>query len=72
MRQGIVTHNPFRFATRDMPTHKRVEARFEIRARIQGQIDAIDRDIVLALSRRDAKAIAELTDRRNRLAEEMP
>lgn len=72
MRQGIMTHNPFRFATRGMPTHTRVEARFELRARIQGQIDAIDRDIALAIQTRNHSAIADLTERRNRLAEEMP
>lgn len=72
MRQSIVTHNPFLFArgTPDKVVH--VEAKFELRARIRNQIEALDRDIQQAMRARKPNRVIELTERRNRLVRELP
>lgn len=73
MRQSVVTYNPFDLATRGMPESvPKIEARFEIRARIQNQIDAIDRDIQQAIRGHKINLIESLTLTRNRLMRELP
>ncbi len=72
MRQTIVTHNPFMYAKGRPDNSVRVEASFEKRARIQGQIDAIDKDLAFAIKNHRADSVLSLTLRRNRLMAELP
>lgn len=70
---GVVTHNPFEFATRERVAPRvHAEAKFEIRARIRNQIEEIDRLISRAIRLADFDAIQKLSARRNEFVEQLP
>jgi hypothetical protein len=71
-RQTIMTHNPFSQAKGMPDKTPRVEARFEIRARVQTQIESVDRDIQQAIRAHRLDLIESLTLTRNRLIRELP
>lgn len=71
-RMSVTTHNPFTFAHGEDTRPPRVEARFEIRLRVEKQLRKLDERLGLAIRQSNSRLAFELTEERNQLVRQLP
>jgi hypothetical protein len=60
-RAGVMSHNPFQFSTGHNEARKRVDAPFELRARLKNEIEEIDKRLIEACRDQKSYLIDSLT-----------
>lgn len=68
---GVMTHNPFAFARGMSTGRNRVDAKFELRARLRNEVEGIDARIVSACRDQKSHLIESLTRARAEKVKEL-